>query len=372
MGLGCSSQSPGTSAAGGAAPSSGGAGASAGTNSAAGSSAGGAGTTSGSSAGGAPTGGGGFTNQAGGGSGGANAVGGAAGSPSVGGASGASGASGGCVPTKTWGTADPASPGPFTVTVEKDVGPENGAPDKLHDNMRPHFNVYRPTDMNQGYCHPVITWGNGTNDQPEPNPPACGNGCGNYKLLVNQLASHGFVVVASLSSQTLQTIAGSPLPQVAGVDWMIAENENPASALYHRLDLAHIGATGHSQGGAATSASSADPRIVASAPLCGAQANITLHGPALLLCGGADTIVPCSRVQPAYDSISNVPTLMAELAGMTHGSWIGSIKDPAMVGITAWMRVHLMNDTGNRGMFYGADCKVCSDAKWKIQRKMMD
>ena len=86
--------------------------------------------------------------------------------------------------TKMWGTADPASPGPFAVTVEKDVGPENGAPDKLHDNMRPHFNVYRPTDMSQGYCHPVITWGNGTNDQPEPNPPARSNGCGNYKVLV--------------------------------------------------------------------------------------------------------------------------------------------------------------------------------------------
>jgi hypothetical protein len=43
-----------------------------------------------------------------------------------------------------------------------------------------------------------------------------------------------------------------------------------------------------------------------------------------------------------------------------------------MVGVTGWMRVHLMNDTANRGMFYGANCKVCSDAKWKVQRKMMD
>lgn len=312
-----------------------------------------------------------MSGSANGGTGGANAAAGSAGAQD-GGSGGKGGQSGGCVPTKMWGTADPAAPGPFAVTVEKDVGPENGAPDKLHDNMRPHFNVYRPTDLSQGYCHPVITWGNGTNDQPEPNPPACGAGCGNYKLLVNQLASHGFVVVASLSSQTLQTTAGSPLPQVAGVDWMIAENENPASKLYHHLDIAHIGATGHSQGGAATTASGADPRIVATAPLCGAQANATLHGPALLLCGGADTIVPCSRVQTAYESISNLPVMMAELANMTHGSWIGSIKDPAMVGITAWMRVHLMNDTGNRGMFYGASCKVCSDAKWKVQRKMLD
>ncbi|HEX2877131.1 MAG TPA: hypothetical protein VHP33_38030 [Polyangiaceae bacterium] len=284
--------------------------------------------------------------------------------------SGGGAAGGGCIPTKTWGTADPSSPGPFEVVVEKDVGPGAGEPDALHDNMVPHFNVYRPKDVGQGYCHPVITWGNGTNDQPEPNPPGCPSGsCGHYKTLLNQLASHGFVVVASLSSQTAK---GTPLPQVVGVDWMIAENANPASALYHRLDVAHIGATGHSQGGAATTMSGADPRIVAIAPICGSRANITLHGPALLLCGGADTTVPCSSVQTAYDSISTVPVMLGELAGVTHGSWIGSIKDPVMVGVTAWMRVHLMNDTANRSMFYGASCKTCSDSKWKIQRKMMD
>jgi hypothetical protein len=274
------------------------------------------------------------------------------------------------VPTKTWGTADPSAPGPFEVVVEKNVGPGAGEPDALHDNMVPHFNVYRPKDMNQGYCHPVITWGNGTNDQPEPNPPACVAGsCGFYKNIVNQLASHGFVVVASLSSQTAR---GTPLPQVVGIDWMIQENANPASALYRRLDVTRIGATGHSQGGAATTMTGADPRVVAIAPICGSRANITLHGPALLLCGAADTVVPCSSVKTAYDSISTVPVMLGELAGVTHGSWIGSIKDPVMVGVTGWMRVHLMNDTANRSMFYGAGCKTCSDSKWKIERKMMD
>jgi hypothetical protein len=285
-------------------------------------------------------------------------------------AAGAGGGTGSCVPTKTWGTADPSARGPFEVVVEKDVGPPAGEPDALHDDMVPRFNVYRPKDMGQGYCHPVITWGNGTADQPEPNPPACPAGsCGHYKTLLDQLASHGFVVVASLSSQTAR---GTPLPQVAGVDWMIQENENPTSALYHRLDVARIGATGHSQGGAATTMSGADPRIRAIAPICGSRANITLHGPALLLCGGADTIVPCSSVQTAYDSISTVPVMIGDLDGVTHGSWIGSIKDPVMVGVTAWMRVHLMNDTANRSMFYGPDCKVCSDSKWTVQRKMMD
>jgi len=262
-------------------------------------------------------------------------------------------------------------PGPFEVVVDKNVGPAAGVADAKWNNEIPHFNVYRPKDLSQGYCHPIITWGNGTGDQPEPNPPLClsANYCGSYKVIINQLASHGFVVVASLSSQTAQ---GTPLPQVVGVDWMIQENENPSSALYHHLDTTHIGATGHSQGGAATTLTGADPRITAIAPICGSRANITLHGPAILICGGADTTVPCSSVQSAYDTISTVPVMLAELAGMTHGSWIGSIKDPAMVGVTAWMRVHLMNDTANRAMFYGPTCKVCSDSKWKVQRKLMD
>jgi hypothetical protein len=264
---------------------------------------------------------------------------------------------GGCVPTKTWGTVDPSVKGPFEVVVENNIGPENGNPDAKWNNQKPHFNLYYPKDMTQGYCHPIITWGNGTGDQPPT-----------YEVLIKQLASHGFVVVASLSSQTAQ---GTPLPQVAGVDWMFKENADPASKFYHKLDTSKVGATGHSQGGMATSMSGADSRIVATVPICGARAG-TLHGPSLLICGGADDMVKCSSVQTAFDGITGVAVMMAELAGVTHGSWIGSIKDPVMVGTTGWMRVHLMNDTANRGMFYGASCKVCSDSKWKVQRKMMD
>ncbi len=43
-------------------------------------------------------------------------------------------------------------------------------------------------------------------------------------------------------------------------------------------------------------------------------------------------MVPCSSVQTAFNGITGVPVMMAEMAGTTHGSWIGSIKDPVMVG----------------------------------------
>ena len=273
----------------------------------------------------------------------------------------------GCVPTKTWGTADPASPGPFQVVTETNIGPAAGTPDARWNNTIPHFNLYRPKDLSQGYCHPIITWANGTGDQPPT-----------YEVLIKQLVSHGFVVVASLSSMTL---SGKPLPQVAGVDWMLEENENPASALYHHLDIDHIGATGHSQGGAATVAAAvADPRITAIAPIAGAYplgapvpASTKINGPAALLCGGKDDIIPCSLVEPAFKNLNDFPVLFGNNLGDNHGSWIGSIKNPYMVAVTGWMRVHLMGDTANRAMFYGSNCTLCTDTQhWTIQRKMMD
>ncbi|MBN1608191.1 MAG: hypothetical protein JW940_16275 [Polyangiaceae bacterium] len=282
----------------------------------------------------------------------------AGGTSAVGGQTGAGGATGSCVPTKTWGTADPAKPGPFEIQVENNIGPAAGEPDERWDNQVPHFNLYRPKDLSQGYCHPIVTWANGTGDQPPT-----------YEVLIKQLATHGFVVVASLSSQSAK---GTPLPQIAGIEWMIQENEDPSSPLYHHLDTAHIGATGHSQGGAATTLAGADPRITAIAPICGSRANITLHGPAALLCGGSDTMVSCSSVESAYDTINDVPVMLFNSLADTHGSWIGSIQNPFMVAVTGWMRVHLMGDTDNRSLFYGASCKFCSDSRVSLKRKMMD
>lgn len=276
-----------------------------------------------------------------------------------GGQGGAGGTVSSCVPTKMWGTADPSNVGPFQVMTEEGVGPEAGIPDPKFDNTLRRFNLYRPTDLSQGYCHPVITWANGTNDQPKT-----------YEVLLKQLASHGFVVVASLNSQTAQ---GTPLPQIVGIDWMIQESNDPASPLYHRLDTARIGATGHSQGGAATTMAGADPRITAIAPIAGSRENIALHGPAALLCGGMDDIVPCSRVKMAYDTINDFPVMLGNDLADTHGSWIGSIKNPIMVAATGWFRVHLMGDTANRNMFYGPNCALCSDTEhWDIERKGMD
>jgi predicted dienelactone hydrolase len=250
--------------------------------------------------------------------------------------------------------------GPFATMTENDVGPAAGV--GSDGGAAPLFTLFRPADLRQsGLCHPVVTWGNGTGSNPNL-----------YRVLLNHLASHGFVVIASNSPQVAQ---GDPPPMVVGVRWVIEQNADPTSPMYGRIDTAHVGATGHSQGGFATTAAASDPSIVTIAPLCGAQNQRNLHGPALLLCGGMDTTVPCSSVTNAYNGIMNQPVMLANYLSADHVNWVtfrGTTVSPMEVAVTAWMRVHLMNDTALRGRFYGASCALCEDAAWEISRKMMD
>jgi hypothetical protein len=276
------------------------------------------------------------------------------------GSGGAGGATTACT-VGAWPTADPSVAGPFATTTENNVGPaagvgaDGGAPVA--------FTLFRPSDLAQGgLCHPVVTWGNGTGTSPSI-----------YRVLLSQLASHGFVVIASDSPNVAQ---GSPAPMLAGVTWVLEQNADPTSELYQRIDTTHVGATGHSQGAFATMTAGADPRVVAIAPIAGAMASRNLHGPALLLCGGMDTTVPCSGVLTAFDGITNQPVMYADQLAVDHVDWISfraGTLNPYEVAVTAWMRVHLMGDSALRPMFYGPTCTLCTNTVvWQVMQKMMD
>jgi len=286
--------------------------------------------------------------------------GGAAGSAATGSAGSADAGAGTACTIGAFPAADPSMPGPFATVTENNVGPAAGV--GADGGAAPMFTLFRPMDLKQGgLCHPVITWGNGTGSTPNL-----------YRALLNHLASHGFVVIASNSPQVSQ---GDPPPMLAGVTWVLEQNADPSSVMYQRIDTTHIGATGHSQGGFATTAAAGDARITTIAPLCGAQNQKNLHGPAMLFCGGMDTTVPCSTIMNAYNGITNQPVMLASYLAADHANWItfgGSTVKPVEVTTTAWMRVHLMGDTALRGRFYGPSCTLCQDTAWTVMRKMMD
>jgi len=344
----------GDSGSGGSLASGGASGASAGGSGAATSTGGGAGKGAAGmvASGGAPSGGG--------ANGGAGA---ALGGASTGGAPSA-GAGGAIVPgdgctVGAWPTADPSAAGPYTVVTENDVGPEAGV--AADDGTVPKFTLFRPDTLSPGgLCNPIITWGNGTGSTPNL-----------YGSLLKNLASHGFVVIASNNENVGQ---GDPRPMVVGVTWVLEQNEDPSSELYHHLDASHIGATGHSQGAFATSNAAGDSRITTNVPIEGAQVQRNLSGPSMFFCGGMDDVVGCDGAQSAFDAVTTLPAMYAEYLSVDHGSWLGRGGKPSVVEatVTAWMRVHLMADDALKSWFYGASCKLCADAGWNIQQKNMD
>jgi hypothetical protein len=245
------------------------------------------------------------------------------------------------------------------VVTENDVGPEAGVAGD--DGTVPRFTLFRPATLSPGgLCHPVVTWGNGTGSTPNL-----------YRSLLGNLASHGFVVIGSNNENVGQ---GDPKPMLVGVTWILEQNEDPASMLYHRIDVTHIGATGHSQGAFATSSASGDSRITTNVPIEGAQVQRNLHGPAMFFCGGMDINVPCDSAQSALNAVTTLPAMYAEYLSADHGNWLGRASGPSVVEstVTAWMRVHLMADDSLRSWFYGPSCKLCTDAGWVIQQKNMD
>jgi hypothetical protein len=177
-------------------------------------------------------------------------------------------------------------------------------------------------------------------------------------------------VIASNNKNVAQ---GDPKPMIVGVTWVLEQNEDPSSELYHHIDTTHIGATGHSQGAVATSQASGDSHIATNVPIEGAQPQRNLHGPAMLFCGGMDDIVGCSGAQSALDAVTTLPAMYAEYLSVDHGSWLGRGNTPSVVEgtVNAWMRVHLMGDESLKPWFYGDACKLCSDSGWSIQQKNM-
>jgi hypothetical protein len=92
----------------------------------------------------------------------------------------------------------------------------------------------------------------------------------------------------------------------------------------------------------------------------------------MFLIGGANDVIvsPSLLIQPLF-SRSSVPTIYGVRSGGTHFTAIGD-AGPFRAWITAWARLHLMRDDSLHGWFYGADCRLCKDVNWTVQRKGMD
>ena len=191
--------------------------------------------------------------------------------------------------------------GPYTAVRIRNVGP-GGA-----------YDIFKPGTLGaNGEKHAIITWGNGT-----------GASVTTYAGLLQHLATHGFVVIASQSSST-----GSGSEMAAGIDWLLQENARSASTYYQKLNAQTAGATGHSQGGAGTIQSLRHTdKITSIAPLAPATFTApffysTSHVkvPMFIMVGADDNLAnPTSVRTTSWGSFgSSEIGLYGELTGATH------------------------------------------------------
>lgn len=218
------------------------------------------------------------------------------------------------------------------------------------------FTIFTPDNLGLGGMkHPIITWGNGTGATPS-----------SYTGLLNHLASHGFVVVASNT-----TNAGSGREMLQGINLMISENSNPGSRFYDKLDTQAIGASGHSQGGIGTiAAASTDSRIICSVPIQGTVfSSSSFSSPVFAIAGSNDTIVSPSLVRRIYYRADG-PAVYGELQGATHFAPVGVRPSSEILHYTtAWFRLYLFGDNYLMSMFYDNNSGINADEDWEVEFK---
>ncbi|REK77867.1 alpha/beta hydrolase [Paenibacillus paeoniae] len=224
------------------------------------------------------------------------------------------------------------------------------------------YKVYYPQGAQT--AHPLIAWGNGTGALPE-----------NYAELFLHLASWGFVVI-----DTYSTTTGTGTEIAGSIDYMLAENDNPASIFYQRIQTDQIAVAGHSQGstGVINAHTNHDTgaaiRTVVSIALpdlkwCDPEDiynTSALQVPFFIMGGTRDFIVsPSSSNKLALETANpDIPVIMAMAKGAAHTAIEGD-GGKHRGYLTAWMRYQLTDDRDAMTAFAGNDAEIARNKDWK-------
>ena len=118
--------------------------------------------------------------------------------------------------------------------------------------------IFVPQDLtpfNEKNPLPVLVWGNG----------ACANSPFEHVNFLNEIASHGYIVVATgympKEGERYRGQMSTTEQQLESMDWVIAQNADKSSPYYKKIDVKGIAVAGMSCGGLQTLYNCADPRI---------------------------------------------------------------------------------------------------------------
>jgi hypothetical protein len=286
--------------------------------------------------------------------------------------------------------------GPYSVVMEEDPA-------------FPDHTVYRPADLSafpKKERLPIAAFSG----------PGCDYNGTAFRPFFTEVASHGFLLIANGPPEP-KGGSGAGFPRtttathIASVNWAVAENSRKDSKYYQKLDTSKIAMMGQSCGGIQTLEISNDPRFTtivmfdsgvldrmpgpprgaaggrqggavpnaAAAAAAAAMPSVTrdvlkgIHVPMAYFVGNTDMAKP--NAQGDFQVLDSIPLFLGvlEIPGDAHaGTFRQNNGGKFGVAGVAWLKWRLKGDQNAAKMFKGADCGLCRDPEWQIQKKKID
>ena len=226
---------------------------------------------------------------------------------------------------------------------------------------------------------PVLVWGNG----------ACANSPWEHMNFLNEIASHGFIVLATGEIPMKDEWYKGPMSrseqQIQSIDWIIAQNSDPKSPYYQKIDTKHICVAGMSCGGLQTLFNCADKRITAlmicnsglfnqqnanqavgGMPMPPKEKLKELHTPVMYMLGGPEDIAYGNGMDD-FKRIQHVPAVAINYP-VGHG---GTYRQPNggefTIPALAWLKWQLKGDKQAAKMFVGKKPELLKRDKWTLE-----
>ncbi|MDO4496919.1 MAG: alpha/beta hydrolase [Bacteroidales bacterium] len=248
----------------------------------------------------------------------------------------------------------------------------------------PAHTLFVPQDLSQfgkKNLLPVLVWGNG----------ACCNSPFEHMKFLNEIASHGYIVIATgyypIAGQNWWTRERSTAEQqTQAIDWIIEQNSDKNSPYYKKVDVKKIAIAGMSCGGVQTLTNCGDERIATvmvmnsglfnqgggmpGMEMPGKEKLKDMHTPVIYILGG-ETDIAYENGMDDFRRLSHVPAAMCNYPvghGGTYGEPHGGEFSPVAIN---WLNWQLKNNKEAAKMFQGTDCGMMHREGWTIEKNAL-
>ena len=246
----------------------------------------------------------------------------------------------------------------------------------VHEKSLQAFAVYRPRNIKYAVRRegplPVLIWCNG----------ACSDSSSSYERMLNEMASHGYVVVGlgAFEMQDSERDDGTASEKKVqdAINWLVKQEKLETSDYYHAINVKNIALAGHSCGGAQAIGYCGNSRVstllimnagMGSMSMGGAspQSLDKLHTPIIYMTGGSGDVA-YENAKVDYGKVKK-PVVWADLADAGHnpGYWEEFGGQFPKVAIK-WMDWHMKGYKQNARFFLKPD-KTGISSKWTFKNR---